>query len=104
MLRFTWKTADEVNVLEYTVEQSTDGRVFSAAAQVPAWGSGDHKYATNISALSGTVYYTLKMEDKDASVRYSEILSVKNNCTNKNNVKIYPNPAKESIILKGTKT
>ncbi|MFT3704542.1 MAG: T9SS type A sorting domain-containing protein [Agriterribacter sp.] len=104
LLKFRWKTADEVNVLRYTVEQSTDGNIFTSAAQVQAAGTGDHDYSVNITAASNTAYYRLKMEDKDASIKYSEVLSLKGICTTRSNIYLYPNPAKENIVLKGTKT
>lgn len=102
-LIFRWNTAEEINVLGYTIEESKDGKTFNAVAQLNSLGDGAHQYVFQLSSVSSPGYFRLRMEDKDGSVKYSDILSVKTNCASESLFRVYPNPARESVQISGVK-
>jgi hypothetical protein len=98
-----WRTANEQNTASFEVEQSIDGKSFDAVGKVnannPSAGNKDYTYTTrNINILAPVVYYRLKMNDVDGKFTYSNtvVLQTKGNVS----VSFYPNPVKESAILR----
>src|SRR4051812_33179768 len=69
-----WKTNDEVNVKNYTVEMSTNGRTFSVVGNEIAKGFQYNSYTKTIAIPSNSVlYFRLKMTDIDGNYSYSNI-------------------------------
>lgn len=96
-----WSTSQESNSDYYGVEHSTDGNNFKAIGQVAAAGNSSNvsNYTyTDDNPAAGLNYYRLKMVDRDNSVKYSAIRSVKNAATN-SSFRAYPNPALEILYL-----
>jgi N-acetylneuraminic acid mutarotase len=92
-----WKTENEQNVSHFEMERSTDGRNYTAIANVAALNQpGVHNYNytdNNISALTiPVVYYRLKQKDIDGGFTYSRIVALPVD-NSKNLVLFYPNPA-----------
>lgn len=89
----TWETSQEVNADKFEVEYSKDGVAFNSFATVRAVGNSSTKtnYSTiHCCPIEGVNYYRLKMIDKDASFKYSEIRKVTFEFINA--MTIYPNP------------
>jgi hypothetical protein len=92
----SWEVSEEINVLKYEIEFSTDGRQF--------WLIGN-RAATNIrnyilvhnSPVFGINYYRLKTIDKDGKISYSDIRTV--NFKLAGNITIYPNPANDVLHI-----
>lgn len=96
----SWNTENEINLLRYEVEKSTDGRSFIKLTGKTARGNSSNTYtATDDKPVNGISYYRLKSIDKDGSYRYSIILKV--DFTQKYLVSILPNPAHDYIIING---
>lgn len=77
-----WKAKQEMNLLSYIIERSSDGIHFAAAGSVAARGAGDNEaqYLFNDPAeVSGKVYYRLKLSGIEGSGKYSNVLSVSSN-------------------------
>jgi uncharacterized delta-60 repeat protein len=92
----SWKTENETNMLEYTVERSVDGRNYSAVGTVTAANrAGMHYYNLtdqNITSLNASViYYRLKEKGIDGKFSHSRIIALALD-KNKNIVLFYPNP------------
>ena len=102
----TWVTAQEVNNAYYEIERSTDGTSFIALQKVNATSGNTQQTYTAIDEqpAKGINYYRIKQVDKDGAYSYSEIrVLVFDN--SKNNVYVYPNPAKDkvTILIEGNK-
>ncbi|AMJ65050.1 hypothetical protein [Hymenobacter sp. PAMC 26628] len=69
-----WAVAQEVNVARYEVERSGDGQRFSRVSDVLA--SGAPAYAARDGRSPETVYYRLKVVDRDATYAYSPVVAV----------------------------
>lgn len=97
-----WTSSEEVNFSVYLVERSVDGINFSEIASLSGSaedGKGSSYSYLDHSVNSYSVYYRLKMVDKDNSIAYSKVVSVQ-----KKEVvfSIYPNPCAAGAFLKLT--
>jgi hypothetical protein len=97
----TWVTSNEVNVLHFEIERSSDGRNFiNIATTASQPGSADKTYRfADVSASAGINYYRLKMIDKDGRFSYSHIVKI--DAGKKYNISIVPNPAHDHITISG---
>ncbi len=87
-----WNTANEVNMRNFLLERSTDGKIFSAITSVLAENKATNNYSfIDNNAIQDIVYYRLKMNNMDGSYQYSFIINIKNKT--KASISIYPNPA-----------
>jgi hypothetical protein len=98
-----WKTANEENYTNFTVERSTDnGATFSVLAGVNATGAGTYGFIDKSPSM-GTNLYRLKQEDINNTISYSKIVTIQyanlsNNLAG-SNLGIYPNPVINNINL-----
>ena len=91
-----WLVENEINLLQYNIEYSTDGNAFSTVGNVKA--ADLHTYHYSYSSLSSVQgYYRLKMIDVDGTITYSNIVEI--NVTELKSIKIFPNPAKDNINI-----
>ena len=95
-IQFNWQVANEVNVLHYEIQESSNGINFTTSAIINANQQIKYNYLYHQNVLQ-TQYYRLKVIDKDGSCIYSNIIVLKP--TDKINITLYPNPAKDFITL-----
>lgn len=110
-VRLNWATASEVNAAYFGIEKSLNGKDFKAIEQVKAVGNSTKRndYALNDVLLETDkiVYYRLKQVDVNGDFKYSKTITIYNTSSRNNTVKVYPNPAKNTIavdILTGIKS
>ncbi len=100
MTLLTWKTANEQNVERFDVERSLDNKIFTTLSRISAKNGNEQIYQTvDEKPIAGVSYYRLKMLDKDGSFTYSLIRSVVFNDAKKVVLKVYPNPAYNSLTI-----
>ncbi len=97
-----WTTSSEINNSHFDIERSEDGIEFIKIGETKS--AGNTTVSTNYSftdktPLTGTSFYRLKQWDFNGEFQYSKIISVENK-SKQLGVTIYPNPAKENIIVK----
>jgi hypothetical protein len=92
----SWVVSEEINVLKYEIEFSTDGRSFWTIGSRAATNSTNYNLVHN-SPVFGINYYRLKTIDKDGRISYSEIRTV--NFKLAGNLTIYPNPANDILHI-----
>lgn len=102
-----WKTADENNTYEFIIERSTDGSIYEPVGRATAQNTpGIHHYQftdASITSTGATVfYYRLKQVDIDSRFTYSRIISLQTGDKNENMIRIYPNPARDQIIIESS--
>jgi N-acetylneuraminic acid mutarotase len=93
-IKVTWQTASEINTLNFVVERSADGRIFSALGTVAAAGNSavtKAYYFIDQHPFSTVNYYRVKIISRDGSVNYSSLVMVKSQ-TSKDYFAIFPNP------------
>lgn len=92
-----WTSANELNTDKFILEQSIDNIHFIPVATVKATGnSGTNEYSAVIPQSANIAYYRLKMLDIDGTFTFSNIIVSRTNCTVKEFMKVYPNPAVET--------
>ncbi|WP_304064794.1 T9SS type A sorting domain-containing protein [Pedobacter glucosidilyticus] len=102
--KLSWTTASESNNSGFDVQRSTDGVEFASIGFVASKAvQGNSSSVINYSyedktVPAGTQYYRLKQIDLNGDVEYSTI-KVVNNVLNELAVKIYPNPAQNTLTL-----
>lgn len=94
-----WQTASEFNSLGFGIEYSSDGVSFNRIGYVDAVNKGSQltEYRWQHVTSAAVNYYRLKMNDKDGTSKYSNVLRVLN--TGKIEYDLYPNPASDKVRL-----
>ncbi|GEM_PF-3212365 len=97
-----WATASEKNMTHFDVERSDNGVDFAAIGSVKCNNkamANNYKFS-DLQPKTGYNYYRLKMNEKDGSSTYSNIVAVKNGAvTNIDITSVYPNPASSMISV-----
>jgi hypothetical protein len=91
-----WDVADEQNIDRYEIEKSTDGTHFKVAGEVAANNSSEYTWFDNNPA-NGNNYYRIRVIENSNGIHYTNIVVV-NIENNASSMRVYPNPAKESMI------
>ena len=99
--KLTWKTTSETNNKGFEIERSADAKNFQTIGFVD--GNGDTKemkvyHFTDPAPFSNT-YYRLKQIDFDGQFEYSKVVAVGKDDAIAN---VFPNPAQDYLIVKGT--
>lgn len=101
-LLFHWQ-AEEDGTGWYEIQSSTNSQTFQplhsqAASKMNGLQTYSYTYQPN---EANTMYYRLKITDKDGKVTFSEVISVQTDCKVLQKLKLYPNPANSTVILRG---
>ena len=99
-----WQTANEINTNQFIIERSNDGANFTDIGSVNALGNtgiNNHYQYTDINVANlyhnATLYYRLKMLDKDGRYTYSNLVVI--NINKQNSFAMYPNPAHGTVTI-----
>jgi uncharacterized delta-60 repeat protein len=96
-----WKTTAEQNTSHFIIEKSNDGTNFRSIGTVNAAGNSStvKNYSfTDISMLTGTVFYRLKTIDMNGSFTYSKTVAVKQQLGGQQTI-LFPNPVKDVLYI-----
>ncbi len=101
-VQLKWIITNQVNVKQYTVQRSTDGRNYSEIAQlapVPDNGIQLVYLYTDKNPPEGEVYYRIYQTDLDGKTSYSTIKTVRINLS-KAAIRVFPNPFNSQLTVK----
>ena len=92
-----WEVSDEMNVLHYEIERSTDGRNFTKIGTVSASRATSYSFVDTKSS-TGVVYYRIRSVDADGKYKFSTVVSYSNG---KSVVilKAFPLPAQNTLTV-----
>ena len=99
-----WTTAQEVNTDRFEIENSYNGREFSKIGTVKAnsmngqYSFTDNNLTTPPNSKPQTIFYRLKMLDKDGQFTYSPIRQLTIN-NSQFTINIFPNPAHNKLQI-----
>jgi len=97
-----WKTENEQNYTYFTVERSSDnGATFTTLGGYASSAQGTYSFLDKNPAIAADEY-RLKLVDLNGNITYSNIVTLmyaNSNNLAKNNISIYPNPAKSTLNL-----
>lgn len=98
---FNWLTTNETNTSHFIVQRSIDGRAFTGIGRVEAKNTSGNNIYNFIDAnpINGINFYRLQMVDIDGKITYSPIIKIV--FAGKNELQVFPNPAKDIITLSG---
>jgi ELWxxDGT repeat protein len=102
-----WSTAQEVNSKDFVIERSYNGLQFAAAGTVPAVGFSMNKSSYNftdrtIDFKNSTVYYRLRMNDKDGKFTHSKVIALPLDGTNDWDLKVFASSGSMQVKVTGT--
>lgn len=99
VVQVSWSSANETNVINYTVEHSQNGIDFTPLKKVNAFNNLNlRRYnVVDSSPLAGNNFYRLKITDKNGTVSYSSIARVYIDEVTPS-VTIYPNPIRNRLV------
>ncbi|UAY53267.1 DUF4347 domain-containing protein [Ferruginibacter albus] len=86
----SWKVENQLNIKNYVVERSADGKTFNDITTVTAESKTDYS-AIDISAMKNDNFYRIKSIGNDGSIQYSSIVKV-SATQSAGNISAYPNP------------
>jgi len=96
-----WNTSNEINTDKFIIERSLNNTTFNAVGTIAAKGNNINTYQFtdfNISNFGATtMYYRLKMQDKNSSFSYSATVPIK--LSLKTSMTLLPNPVKNTAWL-----
>lgn len=105
VIELNWKTAYELNADKFIVERSLDFNQWSSIHMVQARGFSSsttlYKFTDNTNGNLGSIYYRLIEIDKNGTRTICGTASVDAKLTPVYELTVYPNPAKETITVKG---
>ncbi|HRQ21380.1 MAG TPA: T9SS type A sorting domain-containing protein [Ferruginibacter sp.] len=93
-----WEVAEEVNINNYTVQRSVDGRNFTDIASQPATGSQGYMH-TDVRPGNGVFYYRIRSNGNGSDIQYSRIVSVILSDA-PGTITVYPNPVQDDKLVK----
>ena len=97
--KVAWQTGNEVNVNFYEVQRSTDGFNFVTVGAVPAKNLDAQSYNyLDLNVPVVKLFYRIKANDVDASVRYSKIVTVSDLSQNQK-IELIQNPVHSAVLL-----
>ncbi len=103
----TWKTENEENYTNFTVERSTNnGATFDLLGSIASSAKGTYGFLDPKPAIAAD-QYRLKLVDLSGNITYSKIVTLmyaNSNSLTKGNINIYPNPAVGTLNLTITPT
>ncbi len=90
--------AEELDVLKYEVEKSSNGTQYVKIMEVDSKGNGRNNYTvTDPEQISHTAYYRIKQVGADGRSSYSGVVKLVNRANTA--VSIYPNPVKNRVTV-----
>jgi len=95
-----WDVDNELNMIQYEVERSADGKTFTQTDITIATGNKNSSIAyswIDTKPLTGANYYRIKSVDRNGTVKYSQIVRV---VTGKaeSDISTYPNPVTDNVM------
>lgn len=107
-IQLLWETAQEENSAAFEIERSLDGRLFEQVGIVPAAGnaSSPQFYTFDDTRVepNQVYYYRLRMVDLDGSFEWSNTVEVSFSDQTVIQVRVGPNPVKETLNVNVTYT
>jgi hypothetical protein len=75
--KLSWRIANNENVKQFVVENSSDGKQFTAVGYVtPSTTTGSASYRFSDTKQTAKAYYRLKITDRQKQVQYSQTVSL----------------------------
>ncbi len=98
-----WQVS-ELNVTEYQVEKSTDGRQFTSIGRLGSKGDGNNSYSfTESGQMTSNTYYRIKQTDMDGRYTYSPVIRLRTTDAMNDGIAVYPVPFTTGFTVTSSK-
>ncbi len=91
-VELVWSVSNESEGRAYTIERSTDGRIFTPIKTIQAAGAGRYTYTDNSPKTGRMVYYRLQLLSIDGSKAFSQINAL--SLGGSGDLQVTPNPVR----------
>ncbi len=98
-ITITWQTLNESGTKSFTVERSGNANDYVGINTVPAKGVASNYIYTDKNPLDGTNYYRIRENAINGTNTFSPVVKVVFN--DNGIISLYPNPAKNTVTVKG---
>jgi hypothetical protein len=95
--KVNWQVAAEVQLKDYSIERSPDGRQFADIGTVKATGASAYTYTDAQAAAGKKLYYRVRGNDLDGKTTHSRIVAVQPK--DAGSISIMPNPVKDHLTV-----
>ncbi len=95
----TWQTLNESGIKSFTVERSSNANDYVGINTVPAKGVASNYSYTDKNPLDGISYYRIRENAVNGTNTFSPVVKVVFN--DNGIISLYPNPAKNTVTVKG---
>jgi len=92
-----WTVATQINISNYEIEKSVDGRTFTKAGTVSASGGSGYNWL-DASPVAGNNYFRIKANSKNGSAQYSQVVNVRIG-KEKNTFTVIANPVQNKMVM-----
>lgn len=104
IIQLGWSTYSEININQFDIERSTDGKNFRQISKVSAEGgalkSNLNYTFLDITAARGTNYYRLAIVDNNGNYTYSKTIMVTVDVKGISVMIVYPNPFSKRVQIR----
>ena len=100
-VKIEWSALNELNISQYNIERSIDGKNFIAIGSVKALDNGQQKNVysyTDFAPSTRDNFYRIKSVSKDGIGKYTDIVKV-NFATSATAILVSPNPVKDILHI-----
>ncbi|MFZ1800294.1 MAG: T9SS type A sorting domain-containing protein [Chitinophagaceae bacterium] len=98
-ITITWQTLNESGTKSFTVERSSNATDYAGINTVPAKGVASNYSYTDKNPLDGISYYRIRENAANGTNTFSPVVKVVFN--DNGIISLYPNPAKNTVTVKG---
>ncbi|MFZ1801182.1 MAG: T9SS type A sorting domain-containing protein [Chitinophagaceae bacterium] len=98
-ITITWQTLNESGTKSFTVERSGNANNYVGINTVPAKGVASNYSYTDKNPLDGISYYRIRENAANGTNTFSPVVKMVFNSTGV--ISLYPNPAKNTVTVKG---
>ncbi len=94
-IKVNFSTENELNVKQFEIEASKDGRIFTTMGQLASNSRINYAFSfpLNENNKASIIYVRIKSVDMDGRLQYTNTRTVKGICNEKLGVSLFPNPA-----------
>jgi hypothetical protein len=98
-VQLNWITGASENFSHFELQKGRDGVSFETIATLQPEHNNAYNYTDKPSG-DGNYFYRLKMIDIDGKALYSSVISANISCSGQSNLIVFPNPARDKIVIK----
>ena len=99
-----WNITQNESIRQFIIERSYDNKIFAPVGHINGTmlqGNSDYSYKDDpdLSIASGTIFYRIKLIDKNGISSYSKVVAVVSKVNLTSGIKVMPNPVRSQAFI-----